>query len=446
MLSQDEAKKVIEKALSYASADETDVSLGGGSSGDTRFAVNTATTSGYRDQLTLAVTSSFGKRNGSSTTDTLTDESIARTVKAAEAIARLSPEDPESIPLLGPQTYTPIPAAYDEGTASAGPDWRSGIAAASIMPASGKNLVAAGFVQNGAGFSAIGNSKGLFGYHRATSASFTTTIRTGIGTQGGSGWATSEGTKIGDVDGKAAAERAIRKAELSANPVAIEPGKYTVILEPAAVADLVSFMLFFFGARGADEGRSFLSKKGGGTRKGEKMFGDNITISTDPAYAGGPGAPFSGNGLPARPMDFVKNGVVTNLFVDRYWAQKTNQEPTPFPTNIVMQGGTQSVDDMIASTERGVLVTRIWYIRMVDPQTVLLTGLTRDGTFLVEQGKIKSAIKNFRFNESPAIMLNFVQAMSPTVRVTGSEGGGFTTMFPALKVDNFTFSSLSDAV
>lgn len=445
MLSQDEAKKIIDKALSYASADETEINLGGGSSGDTRFAVNTATTSGYRDQLTLVVSSSYGKRNGTSTTDTLTDESIARTVKAAESIARLSPEDPESVPLLGPQTYTPV-AAFDDPTATAGPDWRSGIAAATIGPATAKNLVSAGFVQNGASFQSIGNSKGLFGFHRSTGASFTTTVRTGIGTQGGSGWATSEGNKISDVDGKAAAERAIRKAELSASPVAIEPGKYTVILEPAAVADLVSFMLFFFGARGADEGRSFLSKKGGGNRKGEKMFGENISIYTDPAYAAGPGAPFAGSGLPSKKMDFIRGGVVTNMFVDRYWAQKTNQEPTPFPTNVIMEGGSASVDDMIASTERGVLVTRIWYIRLVDPQTVLLTGLTRDGTFLVEQGKIKSAIKNFRFNESPAIMLNFVQAMSPTVRVTGSEGGGFTTMFPALKVDNFTFTSLSDAV
>ncbi len=444
MISQEEAKKIIDKALSYASADETDIQLGGGSSGDTRFAINTATTSGFRDQITLVVSSSFGKRNGTSTTDTLSDESIARTVKAAEAIARLSPEDPESVPLLGPQTYTPV-AAYDEATAKAGPDWRSQIAAATINPASSKKMVAAGFVQNGDGFTAIGNSKGNFGYHRATQASFTTTVRTGIGT-GGSGWAAAEGNRITDVNGQASAERAIRKAELSANPVAIEPGKYTVILEPAAVADLVGFMMFFFAARAADEGRSFLSKKGGGNRKGEKIFGDQISVYTDPAYQIGPGAPFAGNSLPSRKMDFVKNGVVTNMFVDRFWAQKTNQEPTPFPTNLIMAGGDTSVDQMIASTERGVLVTRLWYIRLVDPQTVLLTGLTRDGTFLVEKGQIKSAIKNFRFNESTPIMLNFVQAMSPPVRVTGSNGGGFPTMFPALKVDNFTFTSLSDAV
>ncbi len=445
MISQDEARKIIEKALSFATADETEIFLGGGGSGDTRFAVNTATTSGFRDQVTLVVSSSFGKRNGTSTTDTLTDESILRTVLAAETIARLSPEDPESVPSLPPQKYTPIDA-YDAATATAGPDWRAGIAAKTIGPASAKNLTAAGFVQSGDGFQAIGNKNGNFGYTAATNASFTTTVRTGIGTTGGSGWAAGEGNRITDFDGGAIAERAIRKAELSASPVAIEPGKYTVVLEPAAVADLVTFMMFFTDARSADEGRSFLSKKGGGNRKGEKFFGDGVTIYTDPANKVGPGAPFAGDGLPATKMDFVKNGVVTNMFTSRYWAAKTNTQPTPFPTNLIMQGGNSSVDEMIASTERGILVTRFWYIRLVDPQTVLLTGLTRDGTFLIEKGKIKSAIKNFRFNESPVIMLNNVQAMSPEVRVSGSNGTGFPTLLPALKVDNFTFTSLSDAI
>ena len=445
MLSQDEARKIIEKALGYGSGSELQVSLGGGSRGDTRFAVNTATTSGYRDSVSLGVNARFGKRSGASTTNTLTDESIARTVRAAEAIAKLSPEDPETMPLLGAQTYTPV-AAFDDATAAAGPDWRSKIVAATIEPARAKNLVAAGFIDNGGGFTALGNSKGLIAYHRATSAGFTTTVRTGIGTQGGSGWATAEGNRISDIDGERVAATALRKAELSANPVAIEPGKYTVVLEPAAVADLVGVMGFFMNARAADEGRSFMTKPGGGNRKGEKFFGDMVTIYTDPANPVGPGEPFSGEGLPSRRTEFVKNGVVTNLFTDRYWAEKTKTEPVPFPTNLIMEGGTTSVDEMVASTDRGILVTRLWYIRLVDPKTVLLTGLTRDGTFLIERGKIKSAIKNFRFNESPAIMLNNIEAMSPSVRVTGSEGGNFPTMIPALKVSNFTFTSLSDAV
>lgn len=446
MLSQEDAKRIIEKALSYASAEETQVSLGGGATGDTRFAVNTVTTSGFRDQVTLVITSRYGMRSGTSTSDTLTDESIARTVKAAEAIARLSPEDPETVPALGPQTYTPVTNGWDEATANAGPEWRSKVAAAVLGPSQSKNLIAAGFVQNGSGFQAIGNSNGLFGYARATNANYSTTVRTIIGTGGGSGWAAAEGNGIGAIDGAAVAARAIQKAEGTANAVAIEPGKYTVILEPVAVADLVTFMMFFSNTRAADEGRSYLSKKGGGNRKGEKFFGDQVSLYTDPNDPIAPGAPFAGDGQPARKMDFVRNGVVTNLFTDRYWARKTNTEPTPFPTNLIMQGGPTSVDEMIASTERGILVTRFWYIRLVDPQTVLLTGLTRDGTFLIEKGRIKSAIKNFRFNESPVIMLNNIAAMSPSDRVTGSNGGGFSVMMPGLKVDNFTFTSLSDAV
>jgi len=446
MLSEQDAKRIIEKALSYASAESTAVSLGGGATGDTRFAVNTVTTSGFRDQATLTVTSSYGLRSGNSNTDTLTDDSIARTVKAAEAIARLSPEDPETMPLLGPQTYAPVTNGWDEATVKAGPEWRSKIASAVLTGAQSKNLVAAGFVQNGGGFQAIGNSKGLFAYGRGSNANYSTTVRTVIGTGGGSGWAAAEGNTIGEVDGASVAARAIQKAELSANAVAIEPGKYTVILEPVAVADLVTFMFFFANTRTADEGRSFLSRKGGGNRKGEKFFGDQVSIYTDPNDRVSPGFAFSGDGQPTRKMDFVRNGVVTNMLTGRYWARKTNTEPTPFPTNLIMEGGKSSVDEMVASTERGILVTRFWYIRLVDAQSVLLTGLTRDGTFLVEKGKIKSAIKNFRFNESPVIMLNNIAAMSPSARVTGSNGGNFSVMMPGLKVDNFTFTSLSDAV
>ena len=212
--------------------------------------------------------------------------------------------------------------------------------------------------------------------------------------------------------------------------MALEPGKYTVILEANAVGDLISNMMFFFGARQADEGRSFLAKKGGGNMLGEKLFGDGVNVFTDPNDPRAPGVPFDPNGLPSRPMDFIRNGVVKNLNYTRYWAKKQGKEATPFPTNLIIDGGKSSIDEMIASTERGVLVTRFWYIRLVDPQSVLYTGLTRDGTFLIEKGRIKSAIKNFRFNETPVKMLNNVEMMTPASRITGSErfGGGFAVL------------------
>jgi predicted Zn-dependent protease len=254
--------------------------------------------------------------------------------------------------------------------------------------------------------------------------------------------------RIRDIDAGAVGARSIEKGERSQNAVAIEPGKYTVILEANAVGDLVSNMMFFFGARQADEGRSFLTKKGGGNLLGEKIFGDGINVYTDPNYQGAPGAPFDGNGLPSRPMDFIRGGVVKNLNYSRYWARKQGKEPTPFPTNLIIDGGKSSMDEMIASTERGILVTRLWYIRLVDPQSVLYTGLTRDGTFLIEKGRIKSAIKNFRFNETPVKMLNNVELMSPVSRITGSErvGDGFPVLAPAIKVREFEFTSLSDAI
>ncbi|MGH9916819.1 MAG: metallopeptidase TldD-related protein, partial [Pyrinomonadaceae bacterium] len=295
------------------------------------------------------------------------------------------------------------------------------------------------------------NTRDNFGYSTSTFSSFTTTVRSADGT--GSGWASAVSKNIGDIDAAATAARAIEKAELSRSPVAIEPGNYTVILEPNAVGDLVSNMFFFFGARQADEGRSFLTRKGGGNRLGEKLFGDGINIYTDPKFAKSPGAPFDGEGLPSRKMEFVREGVVRNLSYSRFWAKKQSAvgktiEPTPDATNLIMDGGNTSIEEMIRNTERGILVTRLWYIRLVDPQTLLYTGLTRDGTFLIEKGKIKSAIKNFRFNETPVKMLSNVEAMSPSVRIIGSErvGERLPVFAPALKVRDFSFTSLSDAV
>jgi predicted Zn-dependent protease len=250
------------------------------------------------------------------------------------------------------------------------------------------------------------------------------------------------------VDAAKASVAAIDKAQRSINPVAIEPGNYTVILEPNAVGDLVGNMLFALNARSADEGRSVFSKKGGGNRLGEKFFGDQVNIFTDPSYPGAPGGPFDGQGMPTKRLDFVSGGVIKNLSYDRYWAKKQGKEPTPGPTNIIFQGGTASIDDMIKSTERGILVTRFWYIRPVDAQTLLVTGLTRDGLFLIENGRIKSSIKNFRFNETPIKMLNNIEMMGPATRIIGSErlGANIPVIVPALKVKDFSFTSLSEAV
>ena len=228
--------------------------------------------------------------------------------------------------------------------------------------------------------------------------------------------------------------------------MAVDAGKYTVILEPAAVCDLLGMMIGHFDARSADEGRSFFTKKGGGNKLGEKLFGDGVTLFSDPHHPLAPGSVYSGEGIPVIRRNWIEKGVLKELIYSRFWAKKTGREPVPHPTNLIMPGGATSIEEMIQNTRRGILVTRLWYIREVDPRTLVFTGLTRDGTFLIEEGKIAKSVKNFRFNESPAAMLNNIEAMGPAERATGSEIEDWPVFVPPLLVKNFTFSSLSDAV
>jgi predicted Zn-dependent protease len=357
-------------------------------------------------------------------------------VRRAEELAKLAPEDPEYLPPLGAQQYRPTPN-WSERTAGMTATDRAQVAAGSIRPAKAANCVAAGFLEDSAGWNARMSSTGNFGYHRSTSADFSVTVRTDDAL--GSGYGASDSHDFGAMDHESASRIAIEKAVASRSTRAIEPGKYTVILEPLASVGLLQFMWGGFNARSADEGRSFLSKAGGGTRLGEQLFGEEVTVTSDPWNPLVPGAPYAGDGQPQQATTWIEKGVVKNLACPRFWAQKTNREALPGPSNIIMQGGTASTEELIRGTERGVLVTRTWYIRSVDQQTVLVTGLTRDGTFYVENGRIVHAVKNFRFNESPVIMLNNIDALGAPVRTGGN-------LIPPMRVRDFTFSSLSDAV
>jgi predicted Zn-dependent protease len=434
LLNDTEGKKLAERLLGLSKADETAVIITGGPDANTRFAANSVTTSGYTESLDVTVECRFGKRRGTANTSDLSDAGIAAVVRNAEEVARLAPEDPELQPLLGPQKYTPIDN-YSEKTAQADAVWRAQVSAACLKPARAQNLIAAGFVENRGRSQILANSRGLFGYHRNSSCSFSATVRTSDGT--GSGWAEQVAYNIDDMNGSRVAERAIEKAIRSQKPEALDPGQYTVILEPSAVASLINFISF--DARSADEGRSFISKKDG-TRLGEALFHESVNIYTDPASPIVAGAPFDLEGQPAERIDYVRRGVLENLNYSRYWAARTGKRPTPAANSLVMDGGKTSVEEMIKSTKRGILVTHFWYIRLFDPQTLLLTGLTRDGTFLIEEGAIKRPIKNFRFNESPIALLRNIEALSPAERVST------TRAFPAVKAHSFTFSSLSDAI
>ncbi len=436
ILSKDEAKSILEKAIKYSKADQCEAALNGGVQGNIRYARNTVSTSGVTDDVNLVITSSFGKRSGTVTLNELTDTAIEKAVRRAEEIARLAPENPEFMEALPQQNYD-NPKAFFESTAKITPDYRAEVAKNSILPCKSKDATAAGFMEDNAGFQALMNSKGLFAYHQATSVDFTITVRTNDGT--GSGYALRDFNDTSKLDAGKVSEIALKKALDSRNPKAIEPGKYTVILEPAASNELLRNMLFNMAARNADEGRSFLSKKGGGTKVGEKMFDERVTIYSDPLNEEIPVSAFGGDGLPRKKTMWVENGVVKNMFYSRFWAKQKGVEPMPFPGAAIMMGGNATTEEMIKNTKKGILVTRTWYIRTVDPQTLLYTGLTRDGTFYIENGKILYPVKNFRFNESPVIMLNNIEALGKPERIEGS-------LIPPMMLRDFTFTSLSDAI
>lgn len=436
ILSKEEAKTIVDKILSYANADETSVSINGLKTGNIRYARNTVSTSGESDNVSVAVTSVYGKKSGSATINELDDESLKKTVLQAEEVAKLAPENPEYMPMLGKIAYQET-TAYLESTGAINPDIRANAAIDSIAPCKKNGCVAAGYLEDNIGYNAIGNSKGFFGYNKFSTVDFSVTVRTEDAT--GSGYASQDFNDINLLNAKTATEIALQKAKASVKAVALEPGKYTVILEPIAASDLLQNMMRSMDARSADEGRSFLSLKGGSTKLGEKLFDERVHIYSDPFNPLIPSSPFTADGRLQEKINWIEKGVVKNMTYSRFWADKKGVKATPPPSGFIMMGGSKSLADLIKSTQKGILVTRLWYIRAVDPQTLLYTGLTRDGTFFIENGKIKFPVKNFRFNESPVIMLNNIEEIGQAVRVGGN-------LVPALKIRDFTFSSLSDAI
>ena len=442
IFTEQEAKAILDKVIKLSKADECTATLSGSDAGNIRFALNNVSTSGIVSDANLGVQVAFGKRVGTATINEFDDASLERVVRRAEDLARLAPENPEFMPAIDKQTYKPS-ATFSESTAAITPEFRAQVAADSILPCRGHGLVAAGFLEDGNGFVAIANSNGNFGYQKTTSFDYTCTVRTEDGR--GSGWVGRNLKDAADFHADQDIRTAIRKASDSADAKALEPGKYTVILEPAAAAGLISFMMNFFDARSADEGRSFLSKKGGGNKLGELVYDPRVNLFADPWDPDAAVLPWDGDGLPRERMPIIEKGKVMNLDYSRFWAKKQGKRAVGSPGNLLMSGGTKSTAELVRSTQKGILVTRTWYIRMVDPQTVLLTGLTRDGTFYIENGQIKHPVKNFRFNESPVIMLNNIEELGKPVRVAGDESS-FVMMIPPMKLRDLTFSSLSDAV
>ena len=457
MFTKDEAQKLARKVLGFSTFPECQASITASEQAYTRFANNGITTAslGLRQNITVTVTRDA--RTGSYATDDLDEASLKNAVLKAEELAAIAPPNSERLAELGKQTY-PATKDFDEKTARArAPEMIPHVK--TIVDIALKNkLVAAGLVERTHRVIAVANKAGLFGFHESADSQLTTTVRMGDGSS--SGWAGQPSTRLSEIDSVKLGTVASDKCMKWKGAVKLEPGNYTVVLEPTAAGDLIRLIEGGFSGRNTEEGRTFLSKRGGGTYVGEKMFPDYITLRSDPFDARLPSSPWTGDLLPTRAMTWIDKGVVANLAYDRYWATKTGKEPTPgggggfggggrgggggAAGSLQLDGTEASTEDLIKGVERGLLITHFWYIRGVNPQTLQQTGLTRDGVFLIENGKVTTPVVNFRFLESPVRLLKNTKKVGRAMRVRGLEGG--TMISPSLVVADFPLPSISDAI
>jgi predicted Zn-dependent protease len=444
-LSRDDMKALVDRVLSFATADQTRVNVNSGVSDFTRTAMNRVTTSGSTNDVNVRITSAFGKRVASIETNRLDPASLEKAVRDAEALARLSPENPEYLPELAAQTFREV-SGYYASTGNLTTEDRGRAASLVLDRAKAANTVAAGYIDAFAGSQAVGSSNGLFAYHASTAVASTLTVRTPDGSS--SGWAGDEGADWTTIESERIAADALTKCEKWRGKSAFEPGSYEAVLEPTAVGMLMLRMMNAFDARSAEEGRSYFSKRGGGTLLGEKVFDERITITSNPAYQNGETAPFTFAGEPANAETWVEKGVLRNLAYSRFWASRQNVASRPAMSNFIMSGGEVSLEELIASVKRGVLISRFWYIRALNPRMLSQTGITRDGTFLIENGTITRPVTNFRFNQSLADLLKNVELLGRPTGVCASENSsaGPPIIVPALKVREFNLASVSDAI
>jgi predicted Zn-dependent protease len=446
LFTEQEVRAITEKILSFVKADDATASVGSNKQSHLRFAANNVLTSGSRVGRSANVTVWIGGRRGAASTNDLDDASLRQMVEQAERIARNAPVDREYVPTLGKQSYKPS-AAFVEATASLSLTDRARQIGAVLSELEKNNVIGAGFHSASAQAGGSATKNGNFEYERTTGVGLSVTSRTPDGTS--SGYFLRSHNDITKLDTMRIARESIRKALDGRNARAIEPGIYTVILEPQAVADLLGGFGAGFNARSAEEGRSVFSAPGGKTRIGERIFDEKITLYSDPWHPELPGSQSAQGGIPAKRIVLVNKGVVETLTYNRSWAKQKGVEPTPGPVNTILEsdGRLSSLEEMIRSTERGILVSRFWYIRATDPRTASSTGLTRDGVWWIENGKIVYPLKNFRFNQSIVKMLapgNVLMVGRPE-RVGSSEGGG-GSLLPALKLNEFNFTSQSEAV
>jgi PmbA protein len=465
MLTREQAADIFDRIRKLSSADETEVLFSGGSFALTRFANNTIHQNVADENHMVSVRTVFGGRTARASTNKFDDDSLRRVVESSEALARVQHPDSDLLPMPDDREAagradegvrsTPVPSRYFAETAAITPQLRADSVKKIVEVAQNHKLTTAGIFSSSESVEGIFNSRGLSDWYTQTLAEVSITM---LGADS-SGWQKANSPDVSNLDPLGLAEIAAKKALDSTHPAEIPAGKYTVILEPAAVLDIVGFMFWDYSGMAILDQRSFLTG-----RIGTKLFGENITIWDDVTHPLQTGSPFDGEGMRRQRLPLVENGVVKRVVYARGTAARMKaseykdkvgpieatghgfalpNEMGEMPLNIVFAApqNPQTLARMIASTERGVLVTRLWYIREVDPYEKIVTGMTRDGTFLVENGKVQRGLRNFRFNQSLIHMLSGVEAMSMPVRSSGEES--FDMVVPAMKVRDFNFTEVT---
>lgn len=443
LLNKEETKKITDKILSFVKADDASVSVSSDKYSNSRFARNAFLTSGNTVSRSATITVWIEGKRGSSSTSSLDDASLKAMVKEAEDIAKISPVDRQYLPTLGNQDYKPS-SGFSDNTANINLKNRAKRISKIIKKSEKKRVISAGFHEArviAGGFATKNNN---FGYDKRTFSNLSMTARTPDGTS--SGYFSRSNIDVKDLDTNRIANESIEKAIMGRNARTIEPGVYPVILEPQAVGDLLRRIIFQFDARRAEEGRSPFSLRGGKTKVGQQMFDKKINILSDPWNSLIPTFPSAQAGIPAEKIYLVKNGMLENLNYSRFWAKRKKTNPTPGPVNTIIETNAKPIalEKMIAESKKALLIGRCWYIRTTDARTASVTGLTRDGVWMVENGKIAYPVKNLRFNQSMIQMLatGNVEMVGEPERI----GGGNASVMPALKLKRFNFTSQSEAV
>ena len=429
-------EQTLQLARKLAPGSDARVSTTWSREANTRFARSEITSNGDVDETRVEVTLAFGKRHASAESNQLSPEALRTLVERTARLARLSPEDPELMPSLPLQRYPQAAPAWDVATAALDAKARAEAIVPAIAAADERKLELSGFYEHSASRVMLGTSAGLLAEHTETSASFSVTARTANGQ--GSGWAAAESHRAA-FDPAVLARTAMDKAEASARSSSLAPGRMTVVLEPAAVAALVRWMQSALDSRPAEEGRSVFARPGGGTLVGDKLFAEAVSLSSDPADPALPSAPFDPEGLPLRRTSWLERGALQSLYRSRYWAQKTGGTPLGAPRALRLAPGSSTSDELVRGTRRGLLITRLWYLRMLEPRQLLVTGLTRDGVFRIEDGQLVGAVNNFRFNQSPVALLRNVEAVGRDLLRHGE------LLVPALRAAEFNLASVSVA-